>query len=220
MQVSQFTVIDPDPDHSGFLAEVILAASRSQLEQGPFDLAFQAEKDELLALLEWMVLSDHVTSCHYSNFLIAEIEGKPIGALSLFDPSGPEVLPLGAALADACEGLGYEGDYPDQALRRLEALQRCLAPARRATWTIEWVAVAPTHRRLGIAGRLLGEAIAKTRSAGAEQLQVSTYVDNAAAIAAYQKAGFTALQERRDPAVERLLGTPGLVELIRDVGTA
>ena len=196
---------------------MVLAASRSQLERGPFDIAFQTGETELLDMLEWVVLSDLVSSCHFSKFLVAEVDGEPIGALAAFDPGEPEFMPLGAALSDAYCGLGYDEANLPAVMARIEAMSSCLPPAKPGTWIIEWVAVEPSHRRQGVCGQLMAKILALGVGHGLSRTQVSTYIGNDSAVAAYEKARFRVETRRRDQGFESLLGVPGMVTMRGDL---
>lgn len=217
MAYSKVSIVRASPDHSQFLARAILAASRSQLPRGPFDLALELNDADLLDILEWMALSDLVSNCHFSKFLVAELDGAPAGALAAFDPAEHDLLPVGAAMSDAYGGLGHdEGGLP-QIMGRIEALHRCFPAASPGTWTVEWVAVEGQHRRHGICSRLMDAILAEGAARTLRKAQISTYIGNDAAIAAYERAGFRTAQERRDPAFSDLLGVPGMVTLMRDL---
>ncbi len=217
MPVSNLSIVKANPDHSAFLANVVLSASRSQLKRGPFDLALRLEDAEIVDLLEWMVLSDFVSTCHYSRFLVAEVGGEPVGALSAFDPDEADLLPMGAALADAYVGLGYaESDLP-AVMARVEDMNSCLAPAQPGSWTVEWVAVDEAYRGLGVCGQLLDAILAAGAARGLQTAQVSTYLGNESALSAYKGAGFAVETKRRDRKFESLLGVPGMVTMRREL---
>jgi ribosomal protein S18 acetylase RimI-like enzyme len=204
-------------DHSTFLARVVLSASRSQLKRGPFDLALRLGEDEVIDILEWMVLSDFVSTCHFSKFLVAQVDGEPIGALAAFDPAEKDLLPIGAAISDAYIGLGYnEADLPD-VMARVEAMNSCIVPASPGNWTVEWVAVEESYRGLGVCGQLLAGILAKGRERGMNTAQVSTYIGNDRALSAYKSAGFEIDCKRRDQKFEKLLGVPGMVTMRCDL---
>ena len=58
------------------------------------------------------------------------------------------------------------------------------------------LAVAPAYRRRGVAALLLDEAMRMLRAGGTHRLFLEVAADNAAAIALYGKAGFTATGRR------------------------
>ena len=79
------------------------------------------------------------------------------------------------------------------------------------------VAVEKSLQRQGIVGRLLREAFEAGLDRSLRRSQVSTYVGNQAAIGAYAKAGFRVDRERRDPALEDMLGVPGMVTMVSEM---
>ena len=217
MPRSPVRILEATPDHSPFLARVILSASRSHLERGPFDVALGLDTADLLDILEYMCLSDLVGNCHFSNFLVAEMSGEPVAALAAYDPGDSGLLPLGAPFSDAYSSLGHDEKKLPAVLGLLEAVQRCMPPKQPGVWTIEWVAVKKSLQRQGIVGHLLREAFESGIDQSLQKSQVSTYVGNQAAIGAYAKAGFRVDRERRDPALEDLLGVPGMVTMVSEL---
>jgi ribosomal protein S18 acetylase RimI-like enzyme len=215
--VSKLSIGPATIDHSTFLAKVVLSASRSQLKKGPFDLALRLDQGEVIDILEWMVLSDFVSTCHFSKFLVAEADGEPIGALAAFDPAETDLLPMGAALSDAFIGLGYNEADLSAVMARVEAMNSCITPAAPGSWTVEWVAVKEAYRGLGICGELLSGILARGMERGLRTAQVSTYLGNDRALSAYKSAGFEIETRRRDQRFEALLGVPGMVTMRREL---
>ena len=211
------SIIKATRAHAPFLARTILAASRSHLPRGPFDFALDLPDTELLTVIERMALGDFVCNCHFTRFLVAEIAGMPVGALAAFDPGEDSLPPLGAALLDSCGALGHSSQKLAAVAARIEALERCFPRAEPGTWTIEWVAVAEPHRRHGICGQLTEAVLAKGARRGCRETQISTYIGNDAAAAAYARSGFLAAREHRSVDLEDMLGVPGLQVMHRDL---
>src|SRR5215470_8375374 len=69
-----------------FLAWVMLAASRSHLPRGAWDLMLDAPDDVCLTFLERMARAEPATFCHWRGFIVAEVDGDPAAALAGFDP--------------------------------------------------------------------------------------------------------------------------------------
>jgi ribosomal-protein-alanine N-acetyltransferase len=61
---------------------------------------------------------------------------------------------------------------------------------------LQRIAVAPDHRRGGVARRLLGEVVRLARADGADRLLLEVREDNAGALAFYDAAGFVELARR------------------------
>jgi len=211
------SIIKATRAHAPFLARTILAASRSHLPRGPFDFALDLPDTELLTVIERMTLGDLVCNCHFTRFLIAEITGAPVGALAAFDPGDDGLPPMSAALLDACSALGHSRQKLATVAARIEVLERCFPHAAPGTWTIEWVAVNESRRRHGICGQLTEAILAEGAGRGCREAQISTYIGNDAAAAAYARSGFVAVREHRSVDLEDMLGAPGLWVMHRDL---
>ena len=72
---------------SPFLAQMILQSSRADKQFGMFDLIFGHLGDSgTLASIEKLIKADVKNQCHFSNFLIAEIDGENVGSLCSYEP--------------------------------------------------------------------------------------------------------------------------------------
>jgi hypothetical protein len=70
-----------------FLAEMILQGSRAGKKDGLFDFLFETNDDKIiLGYLEKLTKTDAKSHCHFSNFLIAKMDGKPVGTLCSYEP--------------------------------------------------------------------------------------------------------------------------------------
>jgi len=70
-----------------FIAKMILQSSRANKTNGMFDIVFEMNDDEkILEKLEMLTKTEAKNYCHYSNFLIAEVEGKSVGTLCSYEP--------------------------------------------------------------------------------------------------------------------------------------
>lgn len=206
-----------DPDDSEFLSRCIIQAGRGHLSRGFWDVAMPDLRQQAM-LIEWLVLSDVRSTCHFGNFLVAEADGRPVAALAAYDADEPDMASLMPALFDAFDGYGWDARELDRLAARLSAFGTCAPPASPGHLVIEWVACDPAHRRRGFIQRLLERALAEGRDRGLSRAQVSIVKGNHAAAAAYERAGFRMLQERCDPAFEATFGAGGMVTFARGVG--
>jgi ribosomal protein S18 acetylase RimI-like enzyme len=103
--------------------------------------------------------------------------------------------------------------------RHLRAAGRLapLPPAR--AFYVDALAVAPDWRRRGVAAALLDDATVRARAAGLSGIALDTGVDNAAARALYERAGFESREVRRvaSEAMARAVGGHGFVAYYRSV---
>lgn len=213
------TIRAAEPEDSEFLSWCLLAAGQGHQNAGFWDVAMpDAERRAMLA--EWLVLSDVRSTCHFGNFLIAEVDGSAEAALAAYDAGDPDMASLAPAIMDAFDGYGWDMAEMDALARRLAPYRTCAPAGNAGTWVVEWVATAPAHRRRGLVQTLLARALDDGRERGLSRAQVSIMSGNAAAQAAYERAGFRRHDERRDPAFEATFGAPGMVTLTRDLGRA
>ena len=93
-------------DDAEFLAWAIAAASRGHLGKGWFDIALNQPEERCLEFLKQLSVTKTRSWWHYSRFIVAEISGEPVAALSAFQAG--EAYPLSqAAMDEAAEVVGY-----------------------------------------------------------------------------------------------------------------
>jgi len=74
-------------EDASFLAQMILQSSRAGKKEGMFDLVFQTNDNKIiLQKLEQLVCTLAKNHCHFSNFLIAELDKKCVGTLCSYEP--------------------------------------------------------------------------------------------------------------------------------------
>jgi len=204
-------------DDAGFLAWVMIAASRAHRSRGMWDLIIGADEAGCLEYLRRLAIAEPRALYHYESFLIAEVDGEGAAALCGFEPrDGWSVV--GDAMANVQRDLGWtEWDAAASYQRVAPVWTNCMPPDIGADFVIESVATLPRYRRRGLISALIDEVLRDACQRGCKLAQIATYIGNHAAQAAYQKSGFQVLDEKRCPEVEKLLGVPGFVRLTRDL---
>jgi len=202
-------------DDASFVAWVILAASRSHLPRGAWDLTIDGTDEDCLAFLERMVVHEPRTFCHYSRFLIAEIDGRAAAGLSGYDPA--QVADVSEAIEHVLGELDWKPDEIAASNRRFVPFLTCVPEQPHGMWIVEWVAALPEFRRRGLVDALLKEVLADGRRRGYERTQIGVLIGNTPAERAYLKAGFRPDVERRHPDFEALIGCPGISQLRRSL---
>jgi len=199
------------------LAWCMLMAGRSHLEIGMWDLLISQPEKKCLAFLEMLTLQKPRHMCSYTEFLVAEIDGKPVAALEGFDPvtSGEETVagPLVAVIQKM--GLTEQDMAPGQ--QAIAAFMMYHPDVAEGAWVVEQVATLPEYRRMGAVDKLLKAVLDKGRKQGFRRAQLSFYIGNTPAERAYKKAGFKYADEKRHPDFEKLIGCPGMLRFIRDI---
>lgn len=206
---------DATRDDAAFLAWVVLAASRSHVARGAWDLAVPDSDEERDRFVESLLTSEASHWCHAGGFLIAELDGQPAAALSGYAPDDPELASGGEAIAAGFRALGWKDLQVRQAFERLSVFLGCLPQDEPGAWIVEWVATRPEHRGRGLVQRLLEAELARGRARGHAVAQITILSGNTAAQRAYERAGFAYVDERRSAAFEQALGCPGLLRMLR-----
>lgn len=205
------------PQDSTFLAQIILRAGRCHLAKGYWDLAVEDDGYDRLDLIEMLTVMNARSSCHYSGFHVATVNGVLAGAATGYDPLAEGFMEAGHALAEGFDFLEWSADEVGAAYARLKPFTTCLPRFSSGAWVVEWAAVKPTFSGLGVAGRLLAAVLGTGRSRGYRLAQVATYLDDEAAIALYRRLRFSVIEELRHPDFERALGSPGMVRMGREL---
>jgi ribosomal protein S18 acetylase RimI-like enzyme len=203
------------PGDEPLLAEVLEMAGRGHLPRGPWDLLFPDPAERSAGL---RALAGGAPSwCHRSVFLVAEADGEPAAALAGFEPRAIGGADLAGPLAAIFARLGWPAERVAGAGPLLAPYLRCFPALRPGVWIVENVGTRPAHRRRGLVGALLEHVLAEGRRRGHREAQISCLVGNSAAHSAYERAGFRAVEERKDPAFEACFGAPGFLRMTRSL---
>jgi GNAT superfamily N-acetyltransferase len=199
---------------AAFLAWVILTASRGHLQRGWFDIALSQPESGCLEFLQRLCVTRSPSWWHYSRFLIAEIAGQPVAALSAFRAA--DAYPLSqAAMEEAAGSLQLSAVERSALWQRGAYIFLCASEADDDGWTLENIATLPGFRRRGVTNALLERALEQGGAQGRSLAQVTYFIGNEAAERAYLRAGFQLADERRHPDFEAVAGTPGVRRVVR-----
>lgn len=210
------TVRAARPEDAPFLAWAALAASRSHVERGAFDLAVEGPGDgERLAFLERLLTTERAHWCHHAGFLVAEVGGEPAAALSGYGAEDGSLLDPGEAIVACARASGWPAERLAEAFRRLSVFTACLPEDEPGAWVVEWVATRPERRRRGLVQVLLDAILERGRERGHTVSQIMILSGNVPAQRAYERAGFRYVDERRSAAFEAATGSPGLLRMLR-----
>ena len=203
-------------DDAAFLAWVIFTAGRAHVRRGIWEIILGQPEDHCLAFLELLAMTEIPHLFHHSCYLVAEAEGCPVGGLGGYHPEVMGYRALQEALPEVFRKSGLSVAYETIRTGPPRILE-CIPAAVEGAWVIDSVATRPTFRRKGIASRLLEEMLQKGRQQGFRRAQINIYIGNEAAQRAYEKHGFTILDEKRDPYFEAENGSPGMARLFREL---
>lgn len=213
MAKADVSIVPGRIEHAPFLARVIVVAFRSHLKCGFWDHLLGASDEGPLRYLEALTTTTTLHLCHYSTFLVAEVDGTPAAALSGYfaEEHGQGRLELG--IFEASRATGIVPDEENVARARTILHVSPEHPGR--TWILESVSTAPQFRRQGLIERLLEATLERARDRGATLAGVGVFIGNDPAQRAYEKAGFGVVAEKRHSDFEAVYGTPGMRTLRR-----
>jgi ribosomal protein S18 acetylase RimI-like enzyme len=199
-----------------FLAWVQQEAARSHLPKGFWDFSFPGSDEDRLRIVGRICKSPVRSFCHWSGFLVAEVDGRAAAALSGYTEAS---VMAGAALFEAMGGALDEEKWSatqrEEMGMRIAPFLTCLPETADDAWVIEWVATRPEYRGKGLVRKLLQEILQRGRERGHELMQIAVLIGNTPAQRAYESAGFKVADEKRHPDFERTLGCPGIRRLLQ-----
>src|SRR5262249_50335340 len=143
-------------DDAPFLAWVQQEASRSHLPFGFWDLAIPGPDEFRLPVIEKICRAQARSFCHWSGFLVAEVDGRPAAGLSGYErPSIAVDALLPEAMREAFSAIGWTDKQTGAMGERITPFLTCIPETPDDLWVVEWVATRPEHRGKGLVKRLL-----------------------------------------------------------------
>lgn len=197
-----------DRGDTHFLVWVIQEAARSHLEKGIMDLALP-DDEKRLAYLDAVSHAEARSFFRYQNFLVAEIDGRQVAALSAYEPA-IAIPQVELAEAEIARKLGWSEQELQDMRDRLAIVMTCYPDTPEDRWIVEWVATVPEFRGRGVVNQLLLEILDKGRERGFEKAQIGYLLGNTRAQRSYERVGFKTVYDRRDPDFEASLNCPGI----------
>ncbi len=194
-----------------FIAWVMLEAAHSGHEIGLWEVMIPDNEKEKLQFIQELAQASSKSLCHYSNFLLAEVEGEPVAALAGYDSSKITRQQFAVALHDVQSKLHWSFKKVEEARSRTAVFLECFPDFTDNSWVIEWVATKKEFRRMGVMEMLLHRIIRiGYETTGCEVFQISYALGNHPATNAYKKLGFKLVDEKRIPEFADKFGYPGI----------
>jgi ribosomal protein S18 acetylase RimI-like enzyme len=210
------TIRSARPEDAGFIATTILSAQRGYRPRGWFDIALGWSEPQCLDFMARIAVARAVSMWHVSQFLVAEVDGRPAAALCALPAAGTGPAAW-RALEDVAAAIGLAASELEAIRQRGAYTRACWVQGGEGDWMIEYVATDPAHRGRGLVQALIVHALDKGRAAGFRRATISFLIGNDAAERAYAKAGFVFAEEKRDPAFEAITGAPGFRMFARGI---
>jgi ribosomal protein S18 acetylase RimI-like enzyme len=212
------TIRDATAADAELIAWVLVEASRSGTPLGFWDLALPGADEPRLRLLSEIATSAKEHFAHVSGFLVAELDGEPVGALSGYAPAVKKLGHFVGALSQVLERNAWSEAHRRLLGFRIAPALTCFSDTPDDLWIVEWVALRPQARGKGVAAELLRAVLDRGRTAGFNKAQITHLLGNLPAQRTYERAGFAKVDEKRDPQFEAIFGAPGTARMWIDLG--
>jgi hypothetical protein len=188
------------------LAQSVLESSRSGKKKGLFDVIFNTtDKKTLLERLEKLTTTQTKSYCHFSNFLVASVDGVDAGFLCGYEPRIATHETFAKALAE----VGCDGSYED----RLSSYRLVEPQFDKKTLLLDFMAVKDEFHEFSVLKELVQKSLLTARLKGYRIVQTMIEIGSVEMIMVYKKLGFTEIDERRSKHYEVEYGRPGIVRL-------
>ena len=189
-----------------FLAQMILQSSRAEKKFGIYDLIFGTKSDkDLLSYLEKLVQTDAKNHCHFSNFLVAKIDGKKVGTLCSSEPR----ISNHVAFKNSLEEIGYEGDISEYE----KILEACDFEQNNRTLIFDFLEELDGFVDVGVLKALMQKSLLTARLKGYRIAQSVVEIGSLETILLYKKLGFVEVKQKECEIYKENFGRLGLVLL-------
>jgi len=187
---------------SAFLALMILQSSRAGKKDGLFDLLFQTnDSSVILEKLEQLTQSESKSHCHYSNFLIAEMDGKSVGTLCSYEPR----IATKETFIEALTGVGCE-----EAGSTLEVVYGCDFNLNNRTLMFDFMEELEGFIDVGVLKELMQKSLLTARLKGYRIAQTIIEIGSLEAKLLYKKLGFKEAGQQECELYKEKFGRLGL----------
>lgn len=193
-------------DDKELLAWAMLKSSRSGKKIGLFDLIFETSDEKiLLEKLAQLSTTKSKSANHYTNFLIASVNGKNAAILCGYEPRIATVEKMSEALLE----LGIDERY----LERIAVFAQCETELDRRTWMLDYMEELDGFDEVGILKELVQKSLLAARLKGYRNTQTFVEIDCVDAELVYEKLGFTLKSECRSEGYSEVFGRAGIKRL-------
>jgi N-acetylglutamate synthase-like GNAT family acetyltransferase len=200
------TIRKATEDDSKFLAQMILQSSKAEKVECIFNLIFKSNDDGVvLENLAKLAVTKAKSQCHYSNFLIAELDGKCVGSLCTYEPR----IATRQSFVDALLEVGCSEDVSET----LEVLYDCDFELNNRTLMFEYMEELEGFVDVGVLKALMQKSLLTARLKGYRIAQTIVEIGSLETLLFYKKLGFTRVKEKECELYKEKFGRAGLVLL-------
>jgi len=192
-----------------FLGKMILQSSRGNKKTGIFDLLLETNNDKtILQLLELLTQTKAKSQAHYSNFLIAEVDGTAVGTLCSYEPR----IATQQVFLDALKEIGCD----DNVSKTLEVIYQCDFKLNNRTLMFDYMEELEGFLDVGILKELMKKSLLTARLKGYGIAQTIVEIGSIDTLLLYKKLGFKEIKELECELYRENFGRSGLTLLAID----
>ena len=189
-------------EDSAFLAQMILQSSRAGKKDGFFDLLFKTNDNTIiLEKLEELTKTNSKSHCHFSNFLIAELDDKSVGTLCSYEPR----ISTKEAFVEALREIGCSDE--DDAL---EVLYVCDFNLNNRTLMFDFMEELEGFIDVGVLKALMQKSLLTARLKGYRIAQTMIEIGSLESALFYKKMGFREVAHKECELYKEKFGRSGL----------
>ena len=205
-EIMSITIRQASAGDAPFLAQMILQSSRAGKKECIFDLIFQTNDDkEILKKLEALTQATAKSHCQFTNFLIAEVDGKKVGSLCSYEPR----IATRQTFVDALKEIGCD----ESVSLVLEVLYDCDFELNNRTLMFDFMEEVEGFIDVGILKTLMQKSLLTARLKGYRIAQSIVEIGSLKTILYYKKLGFKEVQTIESELYREKFGRVGLMLL-------
>jgi len=188
-----------------FLAQMILQSSRAGKKEGVFDLIFSScDEADVLKKIEALTQTNAKSHCQFSNFLVAEVDGKSVGSLCSYEPR----ISTKQTFLQALQEIGCN-DMENS----LEPLYDCDFELNKRTLMFDFMEELEGFIDVGVLKALMQKSLLTARLKGYRIAQSIVEIGALETIMYYKKLGFKEIQAKECELYKEKFGRAGLTLL-------
>lgn len=189
-----------------FLAQMILQSSRAGKNLGIYDLIFSTKtREEILINLEKLTDTKAKNSCHHTNFLVAEIDGKSVGTLCSYEPR----IATKAVFLESFKEIGVDASENEY----LKIVDLCGFDINNKILFFDHMEEIDGFIDVGILKALMHKSLLNARLKGYRLVQTIVEIGSLDTLLYYKKLGFKEVEHRECESYKETFGRAGLVLL-------
>ncbi len=189
-------------EDAAFLAQMILKSSRAGKKDGLFDLLFATNDDVvILKRLEELTQASAKSHCHYSNFLLADLDGKLVGTLCSYEPRISNKESFIAALTE----IGCSDEN-----RALEVMYICDFNLNNRTLIFDFMEELEGFIDVGVLKSLMQKSLLTARLKGYTIAQTMIEIGSLESELFYKKMGFRKIEQKECELYKEKFGRIGM----------